>query len=290
MFHPTDLALRRAAALLPSRAGYALTQRLTPHLGGEARAWIGSQVEASALSLLENETAARAAGERFVAEVACDDLDALTADRWPEARRLAATRLVGEANLPTVGPAIVTSFHFSGGFRIFDVLRARGLRPTFLHAPPRGELRGYDAALYEARTRYFESHLEPRFIEPGPGARDSLDEHLGAGGVIVALLDVAPAVLDLRDHAECRLFGRPLRLPVGLLRLAVKHDAPVLPYDGRIEAGARVLEIHPAMRAPDPAVLLQEVLRGCERVIRERPWTWQSWLDAASLFENAKAG
>ncbi len=290
MFNASDLALRRAAALLPSRAGYALTRRLTPRLGGDQRRWLGGVVREKALALLGDEELATATGERFTTEVACDDLDAVTSVAWRESRRLAATSVVGPEHLPQVGPAIVTSFHFSGGFRVFDVLRTRGLRPTFLHAPPREVPRGYGATMHELRMHHLRQYLTPPLIEPGPGAREALDRHLGEGGVIVGLLDVAPAMLDLRDHAGCTLLGRRLRLPVGLLRLAIKHAAPVIPYDGRIDRNERVLEFHPPAHGDDPEALLADVLLTCEHVIRERPWTWQAWLDADGFFATAAAG
>lgn len=284
MFESSDLALRHLAALLPPRRGYALTRVVTPRLGGERRRWVSSVVRENALRLLGDEQLAARAGERFVAELACDDLDAFTASRWSEERRLGATTVVGADHLPPTGPCIVTSFHFSGGFRVFDVLRARGHRVTFLHSPPREPLSGYAASAHAARARYFARHLDPAFIEPGPGARDALDRHLADGGAVVALLDVAPATLGLRDHASCELFGRPLRLPVGLMRLAGRHGAPVVPYDGRLDADRRILELHEPRRAPTPEALLSEVLSVFERVTRARPWTWQAWLDVERLF------
>lgn len=284
MFTARDLALRRTAALLPSRAGYALTRRLTPVLGGDRLSWIGSVVEEKAREVLQDEELARQAGTRFATEIAYDDLDAFTSVAWSETRRLGSTRVVGDENLPASGPAVVTSFHLSGGFRIFDVLRSRGLRPVFLHVPPRGEMSAYDRAVGRARTSYFEQHLTPPFVEPGPGARDQLDAHLESGGVAVALLDVEPSSLGLRDHVECSLFGRPLRLPVGLLRLAAKHTAPVTTYFGRVEKDAREIELRPSLVSSNPEDLLRRVLAECEAAIRERPWTWQSWLDLERLF------
>ncbi|MDG2308363.1 MAG: hypothetical protein P8R42_27615 [Candidatus Binatia bacterium] len=287
MFESSDLLLRRAAAILPSQAGYALTRRLTPVLGGDRRRWLGSVVTQKARDLLGDEHLAAAAGDAFVAEMACDDLDAVTSVAWSDSRRLASTRVVGAENLPASGPAVVTSFHFSGGFRVFDVLRARGFTPTFLHVPPRERLKGYDAAMQNMRMRYLERHLSPPFIKPGPRTRGALDRHLGDGGVVVALLDVSPAAFELRDHTSATLLGRPLQLPVGLLRLAAKHDAPVIPYDGRIEDDRRVLEFHARARGSEPEALLADVLQTCERVIRTRPWTWQGWLDADCLFAEA---
>ncbi len=284
MFEASDLALRRMAALLPARRGYALTRVVTPRLGGARRRWISSVVRENALRLLGDERLATRAGERFVVELACDDLDAFNASRWSEERRLDATTVVGADHLPRTGPCVVTSFHFSGGFRVFDVLRSEGRRVTFLHAPPRERLSGYAAAAHAARARYFERHLDPPFIEPGPGARDALDRHLADGGAVVALLDVAPAMLGLRDHTPCELFGRELRLPVGLMRLATRYGAPVVPYDGRIDADRRILELHEPRAAATPEALLTQVLSVFERVIRARPWTWQAWLDVERLF------
>lgn len=284
MFSPADLALRQAAAPLPSRAGYRLTRQLTPVLGGRKRAWIGAMVERKVIDILGDEELARRARDRFATEIACDDLDALTSVRWPEARRLESTELVGEQNLTKAGPTILTSFHLSGGFRIFDVLRSHGLRPVFIHVPPREAPSVYERVVWGARSRYCAQNLVPPFVAPGPGARDRLDAHLGSGGAVVALLDVEPSSAGLRDSAEATLFGRPLRLPLGLLRLAARHQAPVTTYLGRIEEDRRIIELRPSVTSNDPEHLLRHVLTDCETEIRRRPWTWQSWLHVEHLF------
>ena len=119
-------------------------------------------------------------------------------------------------------------------------------------------------------------------------ARDALANHLEEGGVVVALLDVAPGALTLRDRAEGTLLGRPVDLPVGILRLALEKGAPVIPYDGWLDGNRRVLEFHEPARGSEPETLLQEILATCEGVIRNRPWTWQAWLDADRLWATAQ--
>ncbi len=290
MFHSADLALRRIASRLPAHAGYALTRRWTPRLGGARRRWIGDAVAANVQRYLGDQALAAQAAGRFVVDIACDDLDAITGFAWSEKARLAATRVEGGEHLPGTGPALVTSFHFSGGFRIFDVLRARGRSPLFLHAPPRSTATSYERALLATRHRYFERDLSPAYVAPGPGARDAIDRRLADGGVVVALLDVSPELLGLRDHAACRLLDRDLRLPIGLLRLAARSSAPVIPYDGRLDGDQRILRFQHPIRGSDPEELLGLVLRACETVIRERPWSWQAWLDADALFGAAPAG
>lgn len=285
MFGTSDLVLRHAAAALPAHAGYALTRRVTPMLGGERRRFVASVVAEKARSLLGNDALAAAAGDRFVTEIACDDLDAITAVRWNETARLAATKVEGAEHLPDDGPAIVTSFHFSGGFRVFDVLRRHGLRPTFLHAPPRVPPAGYDRAIGRMRNRHLKATLDPPWVEPGPDARKILGRTFDQGGVVVALLDVAPALLGLRDFTECRLFGRSLRLPVGLLRMAASQGVPVVPYDGRVENDRRVLEFLAPARGDDAPSMLREILVTAERIIQARPWSWQAWLDLDALFD-----
>ena len=83
----------------------------------------------------------------------------------------------------------------------------------------------------------------------------------------------------------CSLLDRPLRLPIGLLRLAAHHRAAVIPYAGWIEKDRRVLEFHEPVAGAGPEQLLNGVLSTCERIIRTRPWTWQAWPEIESFFD-----
>ena len=293
VFRDRDLLQRFAAALLPPRLGYAWTAH-RPALGDAARMeWIAATVTREAERLLGDPERARAAGEGFAAAIACDDLDAITALLWPRALRLRTARFEGTEHLPAAGPLVAASFHFSGGLRVFDALIARGLRTTFVLAENRPLGRRYVRWLHEMRRAYFRRWLRPPFVATGPDARDRLAAHLSEGGAVVALLDVAPDHLDLRDHASGELFGRAVRLPIGLLRLSLAAGAPVVPFDARIERGARLVRFHPAARGAQPDALLRAVLRTLEGSIREHPETWQGWLDFDPLLEpssRAQAG
>ncbi len=284
MFGAPDLALRRGAAWLPPAAGYALTRALTPRLDRGRESNARAIVERNALRLLGDAASSLCAAQGFVDALACDDLDALTATLWPRRLRLATTRVEGLEALPAGGPAVVASFHLSGGFRVFDVLNAAGRRPTFLwaedHAP---NLSIYGNALRAARRRHLELVLARRWIIPGPGARDALAAHLDAAGTVVALLDVAPKQLGLRDTAAVPFFGRKVEFALGLMRLAAARDLPVVAYDGRLEGGRRVLRFHPPLRSADPLELLAGIVARLEGVVRERPWDWQGWLDLDPL-------
>ncbi len=284
MFGPADLALRRLAVCLPPFAGYALTRAATRRIDPAREQAAREIVTRNAARVLADHAAAARAGAGFVAALACDDLDALTAARWPRRLRLATTRSEGIEALPP-GPLVVASFHFSGGFRIFDVLAAAGRRPTFLWAEDHDpQPSAYGDALRAARRHHLGRVLAGgSWIVPGPGARDALAAHLDAGGAVVALLDVAPEKIGLRDTAPVPLFGRAVALAVGLMRLAAARALPVVPYDGRIEGGRRVLRFHPAERAADPLELLAAVVRRLERIVLERPFDWQGWLDLDAL-------
>ena len=256
-----------------------------------ADGWIATAVAREAERLLGDSR--RAAGAGFAAAIACDDLDAITALLWPRALRIRSARFEGTEHLPVAGPLVAASFHFSGGLRVFDALIARGLRTTFVLAENRPLGRRYVRWLHEMRRAYFRRWLRPPFVATGLDARDRLAAHLSGGGAVVALLDVAPDHLGLRDHASGELFGRAVRLPIGLLRLSLAAGAPVIPFDARIERGARVVRFHPAARGAQPDALLRAVLRTLEGSIREHPETWQGWLDFDPLLEpssRAQAG
>lgn len=284
MFRDLDLVLRSAAALLPQRFGYAFTRRVSGAGGAARRREIAKIVERSALELLHDPELARAAGAGFVGSIACDDLDALTAVLWSERRRVRGLVVEGSDAIPPNGPAVFVSFHLGGGFRVFDVLRRAGLRPTFLCAPPRPAWSRYQRTIAAARLRHLERTLEPPFVFTGEGARANLERHLGSGGSVVALLDVAPASVTLHDVVETELFARRLVLPIGLLRLAVASRAAVVAYQGRIENGRRVLRFHRAARVDSPIELLGELVPLFERMIGERPADWQAWLEIDALY------
>ena len=280
-----DLISRLGATLLPPRAGYRFAGQRRPD---DADA-IEIRVAAEVARVLGDEELGARAGEGFLGSLACDDLDALTSVSWPQIMRQRSFRVEGSANLPAAGPVIMASFHLGGGFRVFDALIAHGLRPAFLRQPFGGSPSAYERTIEAARARYFETHLGERLIAVGPEARTRLESHLESGGAAVALLDVAPASLGLRDRARVSFLGREIELAAGLMRLASRLQIPVLPYDGRIEDGRRVLTFHPAHRAEDPQELLQATIASLEGVVRERPWDWQGWLDVERFFAAADA-
>lgn len=284
MFRDRELVARVAAALMPPRLGYAYTARSAARADAARMEWVASAVAREAERYLGDAERARAAGAGFAAAIACDDLDALTALLWPRALRLRSTRLEGTEHLPASGPLVLVSFHVSGGFRVFDALIARGFRTTFLLAEDRPLARRYLRWIERVRHLYFHRWLEPPYIATGRGARERIAAHLAGGGAVVGLLDVPPDELDLRDHAPGELFGRPLRLPVGLLRLALAAGAPVVPFDARVEDGRRVIRFHRPASGAEPLALLASVLETFERVIREHPEIWQGWLDLDRLF------
>ena len=284
IFGSGDLLRLLGAAALSPRAGYAAAARIVPPHAAAIAARVREEV---GRTLGEGAPAAEA-GERFIASIACDDLDALTAALRRSAWRARGVRVEGGEHLPARGPFVLPGFHFSGGFRIFDLLTARGFVPAFPVRTVRDHPNLYSRALAAARTAHFRRVLGARLIEVGPGARERLRAHLGTGGVVVALLDVGPAALGLHDTAEVPFLGETLRLPVGLLRLAHEIGAPVLAHDGRIEDGQRVLRFHPPASGSSPEAVLRSVVATLEGVIRERPWDWQGWLDLEAFFASAR--
>lgn len=283
MFRDRDLAVRVLGTLLPAALAARTSARLTHALGGERVRYAAAAAGAAAADVLGDAAAGAAVERRWVAALAADDLDACRA--WARVGDPCGdASLIGAEHLPTPGPAVFTSFHLSGGLAIFEVLRRRGFSPTFLLAPAPPGLGRYGRALRAVRHQYLTRVLERPWIETGPGARQTLEQHLEVGGSIVALLDVPAVAVPLRDRAEATLLGRIASLPVGVLRLALARGLPIVPFDAWVdEEGRRSVRLHAAARGVDPAGALRDVVAAMERVVRERPWDWHAWLELAAL-------
>lgn len=288
MFRDRDLALRATAALLPAAAGDALTERATPALLGERFAHVAAAARAAMQQVLGDADLADAASRRFVTGLALDDLDALRAWLGRDGDRARTVRIEG-APLPSVGAAVFVGFHLSGGLPAFDALRRAGFSPTFLCAPPRPGWTRYQRAIAAARLGYLRRTLARPWIHTGPGARGALEEHLAGGGAVVALLDFPRAALELRDRVPATLFGRTVDVPVGVLRLARAHGAPIVPFDARIERGVRVARFHAPIREASVEQTAREVVRVLEGVVRARPADWHAWLEIDQLLAPAEA-
>jgi len=293
VFRDRDLPLRLLAAALPAPSGYALTRDLTPLLGGARHRHVASVVRANAAEVLRDDALAAATARGFAASLACDDLDGLTAWLWPRALRLAALRVDGESHLPPAGRAVFATFHIGGGFRVYDALLTRGFRPAVLAALPDPTGNRYRRAIDRARFAYLRRELGDGVLPVGPNAPRadvrSPASHLARGGAVIAVLDVAPAALGLRDSGRAELFGRPVDLPIGALRLAAGAGIPVVPFDAFLDRGRRVVRFHPAIASADASEILARVAAVMEGAIRERPWDWQGWIDVQRLFAHERA-
>lgn len=282
MFRDRDLAVRVLGTLLPAAAGEHLGGRLTARLGGARVRYAAAVAGAAAAELLQDPAAGRAVEQRWVASLALDDLDACRA--WARRRpTCASATVVGVEHLPAGRGAVFAGFHLSGGLAIFETLRRHGFAPTFLLAPAAAQAGRYERALRALRLSYLGRVCSPPCIETGPGVRQTLERHLDGGGSVVTLLDVPEDAVQLRDRAPATLFGRPASLPVGILRLALARALPVLPFDGSVVEGRRTVRFHAAVPGSDPEEVLRALLPVMERVVRERPWDWHSWLELDAL-------
>lgn len=288
MFRDRDLVARLLGTLLPAATGERVSDLLTARFGGERARHAAAVAGAAAAELLADADAGLAVQRRWVASLALDDLDPCRA--W--ARRSPAcgdAAVVGAEHLPPPGAAVFASFHLSGGLAIFEVLRRRGFSPTFLLAPASPRAGRYERTLRTIRLGYLRRVCTPPCIETGPGVRQALERHLDGGGAVVALFDVPEEAVPLRDRAPATLFGHPVNLPVGMLRLALARDLPVLPFDCAVSGGRRTVRFHAAVRGGDPGAVLRGLLPVMEQVVRERPWDWHSWLELDALFGSRPA-
>jgi hypothetical protein len=272
--------LRLVGAALPSRLGYALTCHLTPKLGGRRAAWIAERV-CAAVALRCDESLAQPAGERFVAHLACDDLDEITALLWPARVRRRAMSVEGATLLPTSRRALFVSLHFSGGARVFDALSARGYRPGLIAAPPVAGSDRYSRVLSKVRAAHWRRDLPSAVYFVGPDVPRAQARtpalHLREHGALVVLLDV-PGRLSGRDTARVRFLDGLMDVPVGMIRLATRAGVPIVPFDARLEDSVRIVRFHEPILTADPDDAAQRTVAVLETVVRQSPWEWHGWL------------
>ncbi|WP_037472477.1 hypothetical protein [Simplicispira psychrophila] len=101
---------------------------------------------------------------------------------------------------------------------------------------------------------------------------------------VLAAVDVPSDQVD--SSVEVRLLGMPVRMPKGLLRLAVTHGIPVAVYVTGLDihTGQRYLRITPLGVWQDLDALAAAVFSHLEAALRQDAAAWHFWAEAPRFF------
>lgn len=268
-----DAALRAALtglAALPHRARVpaagALVARAAPLAGWPARIRANLAHVAQDLPRAEVERLVRAvpnqvgrslaelyAGEAFLSRVRGLPLEG------PGAVALEEARLAGR-------PVVAVTGHFGSYDAVRAAMMARGHRTGGLYRPLRNPHvnRHYVEAISAVAGPAF-----PR----GRGGLGSMVRHLRAGGLLVLLPDVY-----VHGAPELSFFGRPARTALTAAELALRHDAPLVPFYGVRAPDGLSFEarIHAPIPPGEPRAMMQAVNDDLEAMVRARmdQWFW----------------
>jgi KDO2-lipid IV(A) lauroyltransferase len=242
-------------------------------------------IRANAESVLQSaELPTSDLGEKFFEVMSCDGIDAYAPAIHPWRRLRRWVHVTGEDRLlPVVAErrgVLLLTFHFGGGSLIFPYLRSRGLSAHYLSIPPQRvrELDGWVQYTFSRlRLRRIERTMGKEVIFVG-GSKEKIRRALGEGGMVVALLDVVPEFLGLREWAEVRFFGRPARFPTGLLSAAAQTGAVIIPFFGRVgEDLCRCLSFEEPRHIEKEGDTLFSLVGLLEEYIRRYPYEWHHW-------------
>ncbi len=193
---------------------------------------------------------------------------------------------------PAPGQAgIIFTFHWGAGMWGLRHARACGLQAHALVAPLNGaHFAGRRVLLGYARARTAEvaRSLGCPTLDASVSLRPVL-QALRRGEQVVAAVDVPSDQVSASEEIE--LLGQPIRVPRGLLRLAVDQRLPVTVYLTGLKAdsGRRFLRIHQLGVRDDLDELARDVFSHLDEAIREDPPAWHFWSEADRIFSPAPA-
>ena len=281
-------------SLLPLPQAYRLAQawgRLEARRYPEVRALI----RANAAQVLQpQELPAADLGEKFFEVMSCDGIDAYASRLYAWRRLRRWVHVSGEEQLLSAVAhkrgVLLLTFHFGGGSFIFPYLRSHGLAAHYLSIPLQRvrELDGWVQYTFSRlRFQHIARTMGREVIFVG-GSQRKIQQVLGEGGMVVALLDVVPDFLGLKAWQEVPFFGRSARFPTGLLSAAAQVDATIVPFFGTVgQDHYRCLSFKEACRVTEPGETLSVLVRLLEQYIRHSPHEWHHWPGLQGFYHRA---
>lgn len=296
-FLAARLLLLPVLAFLPARVAFGAARlrgrRRYSRLGLEIKDRMGREVEAICGPV--GEARVDAILQEHCEILSCDEMDPYLSLRLGRRGfdRIAAIEGLHhlEAATRAGGGAILFSAHFGGGYPLLATLGARGYRLYGLAAPI-DRLPFAHRLTFELRLRLMGwAGRGGVLFTDHPAFGHEVFARLREGALVYLLLDVPPPPRAKRT-VEVELFGRPCRLPSGILDLAAKSGVPVLPFFVYYKAShlRRVVIGAPVefIVDPDREVARRANLRRCleriEEAIVQAPSHWMLWGAAGALW------
>jgi len=95
---------------------------------------------------------------------------------------------------------------------------------------------------------------------------------LSQGQMLYVLMDQA----NKAEGTPRRFLGKPLKMPIGVPKLAMRTGAPVVPIHAESASPRWRFRVDPPLQADSPEQLLDAIIESMESAIRERPelWAW----------------
>jgi lauroyl/myristoyl acyltransferase len=223
-------------------------------------------------------------GEQFYEVMNYDQIDAYAPLVHPWRRLSRWVQLSGEERLlPCIAERrgiLLLTFHVGGGSLVFSYLRSRGRSAHYLSIAPQ-QFRKLSGRVQYAfgwfRLWGVERASGQKVIFVG-GSKEKIRQVLRQRGIVVALLDVVPDSLDLKERAVACFFGRLAHFPTGLLSVAAETEADIVPFFGRVgEDWYRHLSFEVPHRVEHIEETLSALVGLLEAYIRRYPQEWHFW-------------
>lgn len=177
-------------------------------------------------------------------------------------------------------PFLAITFHFGAGMWSLRHLNMTGRYIS-------GLMKGFDRDEFSGRlVRYWYCRLRAlaismagvkKLIFPDSGSYFRLRNVFRPGSCLVALLDVPAG--HQRNVLKTKLFGREVRFPRGLIRLAAREKIPVVAYSVALdrETGARRITIAESMTSDREEILGDYLVNEFKKIIYADTPSWHCW-------------
>jgi len=180
---------------------------------------------------------------------------------------------------PAHGAGFLCTFHWGGGMWAIRSARISGLTPHMMLARfDPVHFKNQPVLLHYAKYRTAVVERETGFqtIDPKQ-ARPAIQKALEIGNQVMVVMDVPPDAV--RSTVPVMIVDRQVRMPIGLLKMAVQSKVPVtifsMGYD--FETGVRLLSVRNLPLIEDSLQLATTVYDELDSLIQRDPALWHFW-------------